>query len=130
MDPPAAVCMPSSGSTFAIGNTPVTCTATDVDDYNSPAHRTFWVTVVGAPGQLAALHWDVRDYGPALANTVLIAEHAVDTENTPRACLALDAFIIEVQTRIPPLPPVARAYLIAAAAQIQAVLACGDSWIP
>ena len=128
-DPPA-VCVPPSGSTFAIGTTTVTCTATDVADDNSPVSTTFTVHVVGAPGQLAALHWDVRGYGPGLANTVLIAEHAVDTGNTPRACLALDAFIIEVQTRIPPLPPIARAYLIAAAAQIQAVLACGDSWLP
>ena len=129
-DPPAAVCTPPSGGTFPIGTTTVTCTATDAADSNSPVSSTFTVTIVGAPGQLAALHWDVRDYGPGLANTVLIAEHAVDTENTPRACLALDAFIIEVQTRIPPLPPVTRAYLIAAAGQIQAVLACGASWLP
>jgi hypothetical protein len=129
-DPPAPVCTPASGSTFAIGTTTVTCTATDAADSNSPVSSTFTVTVVGAPGQLHVLHYAVRDYGPALANTVLIAEHAVSSENTPRACLALDAFVVEVATRIPPFPPVTRANLIAAAAQIQAVLACGDSWIP
>jgi HYR domain len=130
MDPTVAVCTPPSGSTFPIGTTTVTCTASDALDYNSPVSSTFTVHVVGAPGQLAALYWDVRDYGPALANTVRIAGEAVDNANTPRACLALDAFIVEVATRIPPFPPVERAYLIAAAAQIQAVLACGDSWIP
>jgi hypothetical protein len=130
MDPPKAVCVPPSGSTFAIGTTTVTCTAADAADYNSPLSTMFTVHVVGAPGQLAALYWDVRHYGPALANTVLIAEHAVNTENPQRACLPLDAFIIEVATRIPPLPPVTRAYLIAAAGQIRAVLGCGDSWLP
>jgi hypothetical protein len=129
-DPPKAVCTPPSGSTFAIGTTTVTCTATDAADSNSPLSTTFTVTVVGAPGQLHVLHYAVRDYGPALANTVLIAEHAVGTENTPRACLALDAFVVEVATRIPPLPPITRAHLIAAAGQIRAVLGCGDSWIP
>jgi hypothetical protein len=129
-DPPKAVCTPTSGSTFPIGTTRVTCTATDAADYNSPDSSSFTVTVVGAPGQLHVLHYAVRDYGPALANTVLIAEHAVGTGNTPRACLALDAFVVEVATRIPPFPPVTRAHLIAAAAQIQAVLACGDSWLP
>jgi glycine rich protein/HYR domain-containing protein len=129
-DPPAAVCSPPSGSTFAIGTTTVTCTATDAADSNSPVSSTFTVTIVGAPGQLTTLHQAVWDYGPALASTVLIAEHAVSSENTPRACLALDAFVVEVATRIPPLPPVTRADLIAAAGQIQAVLACGDSWLP
>jgi hypothetical protein len=130
LDPPTAVCTPPSGSTFAIGTTTVTCTATDPDDYNSPASSSFTVYVVGAPGQLAALYSAVQGYGPALAYPVLIAEHAVDTENTPRACLALDVFILEVATRVPPLPPVTAAQLIAAAAQIQAVLSCGDSWLP
>jgi hypothetical protein len=129
-DPPKAVCTPTSGRTFPIGTTTVTCTATDAADSNSPVSSTFTVTIVGASGQLTALHWAVRGYGPGLANTVLIAEHAVNTENTPRACLALDAFIVEVATRIPPFPPVTRANLIAAAGQIQAVLACGDSWLP
>jgi hypothetical protein len=129
-DPPKAVCSPPSGSTFAIGTTTVTCTATDAADSNSPVSSTFTVTVVGAPGQLHVLHYAVRDYGPALANTVLIAEQAVNTENPLRACLPLDALIVEVATRIPPLPPVTRAHLIAAAGQIRAVLGCGDSWLP
>jgi len=59
-NPPAALCSPPSGSTFAIGTTTVTCTATDPADYNSPVSTTFTVTVIGAAGQLAALYQQVR----------------------------------------------------------------------
>jgi len=38
-------CDPASGSTFAIGTTQVTCTATDNDDINSPVSNSFNVTV-------------------------------------------------------------------------------------
>jgi hypothetical protein len=38
-------CTPASGSTFAIGTTTVTCTATDSDDANSPVSQSFTVTV-------------------------------------------------------------------------------------
>jgi uncharacterized protein (DUF697 family) len=42
---PTANCSPASGSTFAIGTTTVTCTATDSDDVNSPVSQSFQVTV-------------------------------------------------------------------------------------
>jgi PKD domain/HYR domain len=42
---PTVSCNPASGSTFAIGKTTVTCTATDSDDINSPFSKTFTVTV-------------------------------------------------------------------------------------
>ena len=42
---PVVKCTPASGSTFAIGTTTVTCTATDSDDTNSPVSKTFTVTV-------------------------------------------------------------------------------------
>ena len=42
---PAVNCTPPSGSTFAIGTTTVTCTATDSDDTNSPVSGSFTVTV-------------------------------------------------------------------------------------
>jgi len=46
-DSPAATvrCTPASGSTFAIGTTTVTCSATDSDDTNSPVSQSFTVTV-------------------------------------------------------------------------------------
>ena len=44
VDPaPSVVCTPASGSTFAIGTTPVTCTATDASDNSASA--SFTVTV-------------------------------------------------------------------------------------
>jgi hypothetical protein len=47
-------CLPASGSTFAIGTTTVTCTATDSDDANSPVTATFTVDVTAAPTHLTA----------------------------------------------------------------------------
>jgi HYR domain len=40
-----AICAPASGSTFPIGTTTVTCSATDVDDLNSPVSASFTVAV-------------------------------------------------------------------------------------
>ncbi|HEX6553436.1 MAG TPA: HYR domain-containing protein [Ktedonobacteraceae bacterium] len=42
---PSASCTPASGSTFPIGTTRVTCTASDSDDTNSPVNASFTVTV-------------------------------------------------------------------------------------
>jgi hypothetical protein len=42
---PTASCSPASGSTFAIGTTIVTCTASDSDDAPSTVSQTFTVTV-------------------------------------------------------------------------------------
>jgi hypothetical protein len=42
---PTVSCTPASGSTFAIGMTTVTCTATDSDDTNSPVSGSFQVVV-------------------------------------------------------------------------------------
>lgn len=46
-EPGAAVsCTPASGSTFPVGTTKVTCTATDADDTNSPVSASFNVNIV------------------------------------------------------------------------------------
>jgi hypothetical protein len=47
-DSPATTvgCAPASGSTFAIGTTTVTCTATDADDFPSTLSQSFTVTVL------------------------------------------------------------------------------------
>jgi hypothetical protein len=42
---PTANCSPASGSTFAIGQTTVTCTVSDSDDSNSPVSQSFSVMV-------------------------------------------------------------------------------------
>lgn len=49
---PTVGCLPASESTFAIGTTTVTCTATDADDFNSPVTASFTVTVNGALAHL------------------------------------------------------------------------------
>ena len=46
---PSVACLPASGSTFAVGTTTVTCTATDPDDVSSVV--TFTVTVTAASTQ-------------------------------------------------------------------------------
>lgn len=51
---PTVKCDPASGSTFPIGTTTVTCTATDSDDANSPRSATFTITVNKAPTVLTA----------------------------------------------------------------------------
>ncbi len=42
---PSVSCSPTSGSTFAIGTTKVTCTVSDSDDTNSPVSASFQVVV-------------------------------------------------------------------------------------
>ncbi|MHB8575667.1 MAG: HYR domain-containing protein [Dehalococcoidia bacterium] len=53
---PPASCIPASGSTFAVGTTTVTCSASaaDGDDSNSPVSATFKVTVTQASTSLTA----------------------------------------------------------------------------
>jgi hypothetical protein len=46
---PTVMCSPASGSFFPIGTTPVTCTASDADDSNSPVTAGFNVTVTKSP---------------------------------------------------------------------------------
>jgi len=125
--PPAAVCTPPSGSTFAIGTTTVTCTATDSDDINSPVSTSFTVTVVGAGGQLADLYQAVRSTrgGKGLVPTVAQAEHQAAGQHPLLACQTLSLFILEVQLETPRrIPAGTAAELIAAARQIQGALGC------
>lgn len=42
---PVVSCLPASGTTFALGATTVTCTATDADDVNSPVSVNFTIYV-------------------------------------------------------------------------------------
>ena len=51
---PTAVCTPASGTTFPVGTTTVTCTATDSDDPDSPVFTSFMVTVVEADLAIAS----------------------------------------------------------------------------
>jgi hypothetical protein len=122
--PPAAVCTPPSGSTFPIGTTTVTCTATDPDAPNSPVSVSFTVTVEGAATQLASLRQAVEAYpvfNNILALSVELAQQAVAAGNTPLACRDLNAFVNDARLQ---LPAADAAPLITAAKRIEAVLAC------
>ena len=130
-DSPAAAtvsCSTPSGSTFAIGSTTVTCTATDADDSNGPVSQSFSVTVVGAAGQLSDLANAVSGLRPggSLANKVAAAQSALVAGNTAEACEALNMFMREVLTQTGRHVTAATAVgLVSAAQQIEAVLGCG-----
>jgi hypothetical protein len=121
-------CVPPSGSTFAIGDTTVTCTATDTDgDANSPVQKTFNVHVKGAAEQLSDLANAVKGVGPgtSLADKVAAAQAYLAAGDKTDACSTLNAFINEVKAQSGKSIPAAKASsLIAEAQQIEAVIGC------
>jgi hypothetical protein len=130
VDPsPTLVCAPASGSTFAIGTTTVSCTATDAAG-NSASAR-FDVHVRGAGEQLVRLidktlaYLDRPALKPALrAQLQAVADALARRPRT--ACLALDLYTLAV--RVAPaqaFTPAEKAELIADAARIEAVIGCG-----
>lgn len=124
---PTPDCNPATGTTFAIGQTTVTCSVSDTDDSNSPVSTTFTVTVNGASTQLSALHQAVVGVGPgtSLADKISQAQSYLAAGNTPAACSTLTGFIQEVQAQTGKKIPAATAsQLITAAQRIQNVLGC------
>lgn len=124
-------CSPASGSKFAIGDTTVTCTATDTDgDAGSPVQQDFNVHVEGAPEQLADLADAVKGVGPgtSLADKVASVQSDLASEETGDACAMLSAFDHEVQAQSGKQIPAGTARtLIPTAQRIQAVMGCGTS---
>ena len=124
-------CTPASGSTFAIGTTKVTCTASDSDDTNSPVSGSFTVTVKGAAAQISDLITTVNSYHlssslqTALDNKLNDALTAINAGQTTTACSNLTDFIGFVQSHTGKgLTSSQATQLIAAAKQVQAVLGC------
>jgi serralysin len=125
---PTVICSPRSGSTFAIGSTTVTCTATDTT--GNSASRSFVVTVRGAPAQIAALIDKTLAYLelPALEAALkaqLGAAAVLLAKNKTAACRALRLYIAVV--RLAPrsgLTAAQRAELVADARRIKAVVGC------
>ena len=125
----SVACTPPSGSTFAIGTSTVTCTATDAA--GNSASKTFQVTIVDAAGQTTNLSALVSSLGldHGIENSLLAklsnALAAISAGNLGSACGLLDAFINEVQAQTGKKITAAQAaQLIAAATQIKAVLGC------
>ena len=128
---PSVSCSPASGSTFAIGTTTVTCTASDSDDTNSPVSGSFQVGVKGAAAQVSDLINLVNSFHlssslqTALDAKLNAALKAITGGQTATACSNLSDFIGQVQAKTGKGITTGQAsQLIAAAKQVQAVLGC------
>jgi probable HAF family extracellular repeat protein len=118
-------CEPSSGSTFPIGNTTVTCDATDAA--GNSASASFLVTVKGASEQLADLRQAAEGVGSgtSLADKVEAAQAALAEGDDAGTCEILNAFIKQVEAQSgKKIEAATAADLIADAARIRAVLGC------
>jgi uncharacterized membrane protein len=120
---PVVSCTPKSGSTFPIGTTKVTCAVSDADDSNGPVSASFNVTVVGAPGQVAALKASVQGAGPgtSLSDKLGAVQADLAANSKAGACGALMGFISEVNAT---LTKKAATPIVASAKQIEAVIGC------
>jgi hypothetical protein len=100
-------CTPASGSTFALGTTTVTCTATSADDTPSAVSQTFTVTVAPSPAGisnvvdqlLAAGCIDNAGIANALKAKLAAAQNAIAAGNLKEAINILRAFIHQVQAQ-------------------------------
>ena len=130
-EPASVSCDHPSGSTFPIGSTTVTCSASDSDDTPSSVSQSFVITVVGAAGQTSGLISTVQNFGlPAqFADTLLGELQGVQKDIAGGlnvdACNQLDVFIHDVNAQSGiDLTASQAATLIAAAEQIQTVIGC------
>jgi hypothetical protein len=121
------VCTPATGSVFAIGTSPVQCTASDAAGNIDGAG--FTVKIKGAPEQivdLVALAAGTT-LPPALRSKLLATLQGALAEphNVQVACRVLNAFILLVRLQPPNVIPTAKKnQMIADATRIKAVLGC------
>ena len=128
---PAPICMPASGSTFAIGTTTVTCTVSDSDDTPSSVSQTFTVTVKGAAAQVNDLITTVNGFTIASGLKASLVDQLqtvladLQANNTAQACLDLTSFINHVKAQSGKGLTTSQAtQLLTAATRIKAVLGC------
>ena len=122
---PKVNCTRPSGSVFPVGDTMVTCAATD--ESGNSTRSSFTVHVKGAAEQLADLKQAVSGVGPAksLAATVGIAESLVAHNQNQAACVTLTAFNFEVRAQSGKGLTFDQAlYFTRAATRIQLVIGC------
>lgn len=121
-------CAPPSGSTFPIGTTTVTCTATDASGNESNA--SFAVHVKGAPEQVADLialvdSYNLRQLGAALHDKLVKVQVFLAANKPKRACERLDAFLAQVKEQRGKRLPIEQAdTLTADARRTKTVIAC------
>jgi predicted outer membrane repeat protein len=130
--PATVVCTPASGSTFAIGQTTVTCRATDASA--NQASRTFIVRVLGATDQLTLLRDDVAAATPPLSQKLVndlkgklndaIQKLAIGKKAD--ACKKIQEFIVKVtdESIRRTIPSALAASWIDRARQVRTVLGC------
>jgi hypothetical protein len=128
----AGNCVPPSASTFPIGTTTVTCTATDLGGHTVSAM--FDVVVKGATGQITDLSKKVStiNLNQGIANSLDAKLHAVQDAlasvkdgKTGAACNKLDAALNEISAQSGKDITVAQAdALIADINRIKAVIGC------
>jgi hypothetical protein len=123
---PSVSCQPASGTTFAIGTTTVTCTATDPDASNTGLQVSFTVTVMGAPAQLSDLAGALPggSGGQLLAPDLAGASSALAAGQKLLGTLDLDKFLaaVAVLQHAGAISPATAQALTAAARQIIAVI--------
>jgi hypothetical protein len=127
---PAVTCTRTSGSTFAIGSTTVTCSATDAAGNTGSAK--FTVVVKGGGTQLTELQNEVNKLtavdSSTLKNLTSIlanAQKAVAKKDLPSACDKLASFVSQVRAQSGKTIPASTAdVLITDARRIMAVLGC------
>jgi HYR domain/WD40-like Beta Propeller Repeat len=130
VDPnPTLSCDPASGSTFPIGTTTVTCTATDSSGNSAEAN--FDVVVKGAAEQISTLKEDVavlglqRGISQSLQAKLNDALAHLNADRTVPACNKLGEFISEVSAQSGKnIDPGDAQWLTTETNRIKAVLAC------
>ena len=122
--PKPVTCTPASGSTFPIGHTTVTCTASDTTGNVGTA--SFDVHVKGASAQLddqIALVGSIG--GGSFASQLGNVQDSLDRGNAKAACNQLGAYVNHVEAqRGKQLSASLAATLLANAERIRAVIAC------
>ena len=126
---PTLVCTPASGSVFAIGNTTVSCLATDAA--GNAATARFVVHVRGAGEQIAALisktvaFLDLPSLKPAVRAGLQSAADSLVARNPRAACLGLNVYVAAVKLApAKAFTAAERAELVADAIRIKAVIGC------
>jgi hypothetical protein len=127
---PAVVCTPPSGSTFAIGTTTVSCTATDAA--GNSASTSFTVRVKGAPEQLADMIDKIRamkglaPMSASLRGYLETVAACVIAKKKAQACLGITWFAAGIRLAVAYryLTPAQGSDLTADALRIKAVIGC------
>jgi hypothetical protein len=129
LDPnPNLVCAPASGSQFAIGDTTVTCIATDAS--GNTATATFRVHVRGAAEEVVNLIATVDGYGlsklgTSLDDKLVAAQRGIAANKLQQVCDNVASFLAQVQSQSGKgLGATQATYLSGAANRIATLVGC------